>query len=67
MKKNCWYVYLFENEEKKDIVKIMKFNTIMDMSYVLDIKSSVLSNFFHGLIKSRGILTYCNIYQSIPL
>ena len=67
MKKNFWYVYLFETEEKKDIVKIMKFNTISEMSYVLKLESNVLSNFFHSLINPRGILKYCNIYQSIPL
>ena len=48
MKKNFWYVYLFETEEKKDIVKIMKFNTISEMSYVLKLESNVLSNFFHS-------------------
>ena len=67
MKKNFLYVYLYENEDKKDIVKVMKFNTINEMSYVLNIKSAVLSNFFHGLIKPRDTLKYCSIYQSIPL
>ena len=67
MKKNFWYLYLFETEEKKEIFKIMKFNTINDMSEVLQVKSNILSNYFHGLIKPRGILNYCMIYQSIPL
>jgi len=65
MKKNFWYVYLFDNNN--EIIKIMKFNTISEMSYVLGEKPSVLSNYFHGLIKSRGVLKYCKIYQSIPL
>jgi hypothetical protein len=67
MKKNFWYVYLFEGKDKKDIFKIMKFNTINEMSKVMGLKSSVLSNYFHGLIKPRDILEYCMIYQSIPL
>jgi hypothetical protein len=67
MKKNFWYLYLFEDEEKTEIFKIMKFNTISEMSDVVDIKPNVLSNYFHGLIKPRGILKYCMIYQSIPL
>jgi len=50
MKRNFWFVYLFDGEEKKEIIKIMKFNTINEMSYVLQMPSSVLSNFFHGLI-----------------
>lgn len=70
MKKNCWYLYLFDkeiSEDDKEIFKIMKFTTIADMSKVLEIKANVLSNYFHGLIKPRGVLKYCIIYQSIPL
>lgn len=70
MKKNYWYVYFFDKEiteDKKEIVKTMKFNTINEMSKVMDIKPNVLSNYFHGLIKPRGVLKYCIIYQSIPL
>ena len=70
MKKNFWYVYFFDKEitdDKKEIVKSMKFNTINEMSKVMNIKPAVLSNYFHGLIKPRGDLNYCIIYQSIPL
>ena len=67
MKKNYWYVYLYEDKNKTDIFKIMKFNTINEMSKVMEIKPAVLSNYFHGLIKPREILEYCMIYQSIPL
>jgi|TARA_R100000988_G_C3979426_1_gene156085 hypothetical protein len=67
MKKNFWYVYLYEDKDKKDIFKIMKFDTINEMSKVMNLKPAVLSNYFHGLIKPRDILEYCVIYQSIPL
>ena len=67
MKKNFWYVYLYEDKDKKDIFKIMKFDTINEMSKVMNLKPAVLSNYFHGLIKPRDILQYCIIYQSIPL
>jgi hypothetical protein len=67
VKKNSWYVYLYEDENKTEIFKIMKFKTINEMSYVLGVKPAVLSNYFHGLIKPREILNYCQIYQSIPL
>jgi len=55
MKKNFWYVYLYEDKEKKDIFKIMKFDTINDMSKVMNLKPAILSNYFHGLIKARDI------------
>ena len=67
MKKNFWYVYLYEDKDKREIFKIMKFDTINEMSKVMNLKPAVLSNYFHGLIKPREILEYCMIYQSIPL
>ena len=67
MKRNYWYLYLFEEEGHTNIFKVMKFNTIKDVGYVLDIEPQLISNFFHGLIKPRGILKYCVLYQSIPL
>lgn len=70
MKKNYWSVYIFDKEitiQDKEIIKIMNFDTMNSMSEVIGIKSSVLSNYFHGLIKPRGILKFCIIYQSICL
>ena len=64
MKKNCWLIYLYEEEEHTNIFKVMKFNTIKD---VLGMNNQTISNFFHGLIKPRGVLKYCVLYQSIPL
>ena len=67
MKKNYWVLYLYEDKEKKDVFKTMSFATIKDVSYCLNLKPQDVSNFFHGLIKARGILEYCVLYQSIPL
>tara|TARA_R100001086_G_scaffold248548_1_gene185801 strand:- start:1834 stop:2037 length:204 start_codon:yes stop_codon:yes gene_type:complete len=67
MKKNSWTLHLYKDIEKTDLVKVMDFNTIKDISYVLDIDSQIISNYFHGLIKPRGVLQYCVLYQSIPL
>ena len=67
MKKSAWVLYLFENEEKSDLLKIMEFRTIKEIAYVIDIESQTISNTFHGLIKPRGILKKCSLYQKIPL
>ena len=67
MKKNTWLVHLYEETDKINLLKIMDFETIKDISYVLGVPSQTISNYFHGLIKPRGILNYCIIYQSIPL
>ena len=67
MKKNNWILYLFENDEKRDLLKIMEFKTIKDVAFVLDIDPSVISNWFHGLINPRGILKNCVLQQSIVI
>tara|TARA_R110002051_G_scaffold274670_1_gene335374 strand:+ start:56 stop:259 length:204 start_codon:yes stop_codon:yes gene_type:complete len=67
MKKNYWVLYLFENEKKGDLLKIMEFKTIKEISYVLDVHHCVISNWFHGLIHPRGILKNCVLYQSIVI
>ena len=67
MKKNNWILYLFENDEKRDLLKIMEFKTIKDVAFVLDVDPSVISNWFHGLINPRGILKNCVLVQSVPI
>ena len=67
MKKNNWILYLFENDEKKELFKIMEFKTIKDVAFVLGIDAPVISNWFHGLINPRGILKNCVLHQTIVL
>ena len=67
MKKSALVLYLFEDEKKTDLLKIMEFRTIKELSYVLDMDSQIISNMFHGLIKPRGIMKNCSLYRKIPL
>ncbi len=67
MKRSAWVLYLFEDKDKKEIFKIMEFKTIKDLSYVLDIEPSIISNWYHGLINARGILKNSTLVQSIPI
>jgi len=67
MKKNNWILYLFENNDKKELLKIMEFKTIKEISFVLDMDSSIISNWFHGLIHPRGILKNCVLHQSVVI
>tara|TARA_R100001530_G_scaffold135350_1_gene112347 strand:- start:996 stop:1202 length:207 start_codon:yes stop_codon:yes gene_type:complete len=67
MKRSGWVLYLFEDGEKRDLFKIMEFKTIKEVSYVINIPSTIISNWFHGLINPRGILKNCALYQTIPV
>ncbi len=67
MKKNNWILYLFEDAEKRELVKILEFKTIKDVAYVLNIDATIISNWYHGLINARGILQNCLLCQSLSL
>ena len=65
MKKRNWVLWLFEDDNKKELLKIMEFKTIRDIGFVLDIEPQLISNWFHGLINPRGILKNCDLYQTV--
>ena len=67
MKKNSWILHLYKDIEHTDLIKVMEIDTIKDCSYVLGLDTQIISNYFHGLIKPRGVLKYCILYQSVPL
>lgn len=56
-------LFVFYDKERSDLLKIMDFNTVKEISYVLDMKSQDISNYYHQLIKERGPLRYCYLYQ----
>ena len=62
-KSDVWIVEIFTNEEKHTLLKEYAFSTVAEIAYVLDVKPTTISNFYHNLIKPRGILHNVNIYQ----
>jgi len=62
-----WYLVIFTSLEKTEVFKIIPCDTINEMSYYLDIKPSIISNFYHKQIKARGILKYCSITQNLKI
>ena len=58
-----WVMELFGSKEKSKILKVYEFCTMGDIAYVLDMKPSVIYNFYHRLTRPRGSLACVNIYQ----
>lgn len=58
-----WLLFLHTDIEKTQLFKIYEFNSIKQMAYILDIEPQIISNYYHNLIKDRGVLKYCIIYQ----
>jgi len=61
--KKKWVLFLFTDTEKSELFKVMDFNTIKEISYILNMKQQDISNYYHQLIKERGNLRYCYLYQ----
>ena len=64
MRNIIWFLFVFKDTEKIELYKILKFNKIKDLSYVVGLEPTIVSNYFHNLIKPRGLLNYCYIYQT---
>jgi hypothetical protein len=63
-KKNCvWILELFANKDKTELLKVYELQTMRDVGYVLDMRPTTVSNFYHNLIHARGNLNFVTIYQ----
>ena len=58
-----WICEIFADKSKSQILKVYEFPTMNEIAYVLDMQSCTISNYYHKLIKARGVLQYINIYQ----
>ena len=58
---------IFDSVDKTNPFKIIKCDTINEMSYYLDVTPQVISNYYHNQIKARGVLKYCNITQNLKM
>ena len=62
-----WVLLIFEDKENKYLFKTYRFQTIKELSLVLNEKEQTCSNYYHGLIKPRGVFEYSRIYQETQL
>jgi hypothetical protein len=62
-KDTVWVMEIFESRAKSKILKVYEFATMGEMAYVLNMKPSVVYNFYHQLIHPRDTLNFVNIYQ----
>tara|TARA_R110000803_G_scaffold196269_1_gene259536 strand:+ start:87 stop:269 length:183 start_codon:yes stop_codon:yes gene_type:complete len=54
-----WVLFVYKDKDKNDLIKVMNCNTVKEIGYLLDMKPSVVSNYYHKLIRERGLLKYC--------
>ena len=63
-KKNItWTLILYTNPQKTEIFKIIRCESICEMGFYLNLNPNSVSNYFHKLVKPRGVLKLCDITQ----
>ena len=58
-----WYLMVFANEEHTEIVKVMSFQYIKEIAYVLNETPQTVSNYFHRMIYPRNGFKYVQIFK----
>jgi len=58
-----WILIIYGNKLKSEIIKIYKFCSIKQISYVIGLTPRQISNYYHGLILPRENLMYVDIYK----
>ena len=51
-KNTSWIMILFTDKTKKDIFKVLEFNTLKEIEYVMDKQIHDVTNFYHNITKS---------------
>ena len=58
-----WYLILYSDENKDQIIKILKCISLKQISYLLNESYTRTSNSYHKLIKQKGIFKKISIYS----
>ena len=56
-----WQLTVYADEGQTEIAATWRFARMKDAATVLGVKPSALSNYYHQLIRPRGILAFCAI------
>ena len=63
MNKMRWHVMIFEDPAKTHLIKVLSLDNIKQVSYIVGHTPSIVSNYFHNLIRPRGGLQYVSIFK----
>ena len=54
---------VFEDPGRTTPVKVMSFETVRQVAYVVGMPTATVFNFFHNLINARGSLRYVSLFK----
>ena len=57
------HLMVFEDLGRTTPVKVMSFETVNEVSYVVGMPAKTVYNYFHRLIRPRGPLCYVSLFK----
>ena len=58
-----WHLMVFSDLTKTTPLKVISFNSMKEVAYVIGLPPQCVSNFFHHLIKPRGPLRFVALFK----
>ena len=62
---SIWVLAIHFDKFKKELFKVLEFNSLREMAYCLDCEIYDVSNFYHKISKPKGKFSYITIYKSL--
>ncbi len=62
---SVWLVAVYYDKDKKELFKMVEFNSLREIAYCLKVNIYDVSNFYHRISKSKGVFDYVMIYKSL--
>lgn len=62
---SIWLVAIYYDVDKKQLFKMIEFNSLREIAYCLDCEIYDISNFYHRISKPKGKFCYIDLYKSL--
>jgi hypothetical protein len=61
---SIWVLAIHNDILKKDLFKVLEFNSLREMAYCLNCEIYDVSNFYHKISKPKGQFRFITIFKS---
>ncbi len=62
---SIWVLCIYLDKSKKDLFKVLEFNSLREIAYCLDKEIYDISNFYHKITKPKDIFNHLHLYKSL--
>ena len=62
---SIWIMAIHFDIYKKNVFRVLEFNSLREMAYCLNCEIYDVSNFYHKISKAKGQFRYITIFKSL--